>query len=132
MSDQQADQSDRVKPWTIKNVSPEARNAAIAAAEREKKDLGPWIGAAILRTIKTDRETDRSPVPLAAPEVRPSDPGTTSELVELAALARLTAEARQKPLSRTMAALLDKAVRDRVMALSGQTPIALRSDPGPV
>jgi hypothetical protein len=30
-----ADTTDRVKPWTIKGIPPEERNAAIAAVERE-------------------------------------------------------------------------------------------------
>jgi hypothetical protein len=37
------DTTDRVKPWTIKGIAPEERNAAIAAAEREGLAIGEWL-----------------------------------------------------------------------------------------
>lgn len=79
------DQSDRVKPWTIKGIPPEARNAAIAAAEREKQNLGEWIARAIRSQIQSDRQASRTPV-VVGPEVQPrADLGEIERIVALTA-----------------------------------------------
>ena len=49
-----AETGDRVKPWTVKGIAPEERNAAIAAAERE----GLTIGERLLRVIRTQVQAD--------------------------------------------------------------------------
>jgi hypothetical protein len=69
----QSDQEvDRVKPWTIKGIPPEERNAAIAAAERNDLTIGEWMVLAIRERIKAER-SDRSPVPVQ-PSLNQADP----------------------------------------------------------
>lgn len=53
--------SDTVKPWTIRGIPPEERNAAIEAADRSDLNLGEWIGRAIRTQIQQER---RMPVPV--------------------------------------------------------------------
>lgn len=45
----------RAAPWAIRNVTLEARNAAIAAARREGLTLGEWMDRAIRQQVKADR-----------------------------------------------------------------------------
>jgi hypothetical protein len=48
-----------VKPWTIKGIAPEERNAAIAAAEREGLTIGEWLTRAIRTQIQADHQANR-------------------------------------------------------------------------
>jgi hypothetical protein len=85
---QQSDQeADRVKPWTIKGIPPEERNAAIAAAERNELTIGEWMVLAIRTRIQAER-SDHSPVPVT-PTVQQSDPRS-----DLADIERMIAMAR--------------------------------------
>lgn len=117
----QSDQSD-IKPWTIKGIPPEARNAAIAAAEREDQTIGEWISRAIRQTIQADRQVDRAPVPLEQPQVRPSDPA-----VDLTSLERMMAIAERvhamsgKPLPQDIRGKTHKLLRVGLRAMDGQT-----------
>lgn len=52
-----------MKPWTVKGISPEARNAAIAAA-RDKLPIGEWLARAIRAHVQSDHQADRAPVPV--------------------------------------------------------------------
>ncbi len=105
-----ADQSDDVKPWTIKGVAPEARNAAISAAGRDKVTIGEWLARAILAQVKSDREGTRLPV-VVGPPVRP--------MADLAEIERVVAMTSQlagagapppKALSRAAYGLLKEAL----------------------
>lgn len=118
-----ADQSDQeIKPWTIKGIPPEIRNAAIAAADREDKTIGEWIGRAILQTIKADRQADRAPVPVEQPRVGPSDAGLDLDRIErLAAVAERMAAAAQKPVPPGIRAQVNKLVKVGLRALEGPT-----------
>jgi hypothetical protein len=127
----QSDQSDP-KPWTIKNVAPEERNAAIAAAKRDKMDLGPWISLAIRQKIQADRQVDRAPVPIEIPEnssVRP----TASE-IDLTALERMMAIAEKvaamsgKPLPQDIRGKTHKLLRVGLRTLDGPTKERPKSD----
>ncbi len=63
MSDQADPPSDdRIKPWTIKGISPEARNAAITAAERARQPIGEWVSRAIRSQVQSDHQESRTPV----------------------------------------------------------------------
>jgi hypothetical protein len=133
---EQSDQGNGPKPWTIKNIGPEERNAAIKAAKDDKMEIGVWMSRAIRTAIKADRQADRAPVPIESARVRPSDlapdpsgTGSLDELERLAALARQTAEAQQKPLPRKLAALTYRTITERMVALGGRTAIPLGSDP---
>jgi len=89
MSDQ-ADQpsDDRIKPWTIKGISPEARNAAIAAAERARQPIGEWVSRAIRGQVQADRQESRAPVPVG-PEPAPAS-DSAADLAQLERLVALT------------------------------------------
>ena len=54
-----ADTADRVKPWTVKGIAREARNAAIAAAEREGLTIGEWLSRVIRMQVQADHRIDR-------------------------------------------------------------------------
>src|SRR4051794_4238948 len=62
-----AETADRVKPWTIKGIPPEERNAAIAAADREGLTIGEWLTRAIRTQVQADHRSDRLPVALDPP-----------------------------------------------------------------
>ena len=87
MSDQSDPASDdRIKPWTIKGISPEARNAAIAAAERARQPIGEWVSRAIRSQVQSDRQESRAPVP-----VIPQSASVSDRAADLAQLERLVA-----------------------------------------
>lgn len=46
---------DRVKPWTVKGIAPEERNAAIAAADRADMTIGEWLTRAIRTQVQADQ-----------------------------------------------------------------------------
>ena len=51
-----------IKPWTIRGVPPEERNAAIAAADRSDINIGDWLRRAIRTQIQQDNQASRAPV----------------------------------------------------------------------
>lgn len=115
-TDNQADAQDAIKPWTIKGIPPEVRNAAIAAAAREKQNIGDWIGRAILQTIKADRQTDRAPAPVTQPglPIGPTvmDIATLERLTEIAAkLSGATSEPPPPSIVRAIYARMREAAR---------------------
>ena len=112
------DESYRVKPWTIKGIPPEIRNAAIAAADREKMAIGAWLGRAILGQVKTDRTQDRAPA-VVGPEVRPeADLADIERLIAATAeLAQAAGEPPPKAVTRAAYGLL----RDKLASIKGQT-----------
>lgn len=44
--------TDEPKPWSIRGVHPEVRNAALAAAKREGLTIGEWLDRAIRSHVK--------------------------------------------------------------------------------
>lgn len=44
--------TDEPKPWSIRGVHPEVRNAALAAAKREGVTIGEWLDRAIRSHVK--------------------------------------------------------------------------------
>src|SRR3954447_25366316 len=87
-TDEVLEANDRVKPWTIKGIPPEERNAAIAAADREGLTIGEWLTRAIRTQVQTDYRADRLPValdpPLFSASDRQSDLADLERVVELA------------------------------------------------
>ena len=51
----------RPAPWSVRGVTAEARNAAIAAAHREGQTLGEWLDRAIRQNIKAERAGELAP-----------------------------------------------------------------------
>jgi len=47
---------DNPKPWSIRGVHPEVRNAALAAAKREGITIGEWLDRAIRSHVKNVRK----------------------------------------------------------------------------
>lgn len=47
--------TDEPKPWSIRGVHPEVRNAALAAARRDGVTIGEWLDRAIRSHIKNGR-----------------------------------------------------------------------------
>ena len=127
MSDQSDPQSDAAtKPWTIKAIPWEARNAAISAAEREGQTIGEWLTRAIRVQVQSDRQRDRAPA-VIIPETDPkSDLGDIERMIALAAqLATATGAPPPKGVSRVAYGLL----RERLEQIKGQGLIRRRSSP---
>jgi hypothetical protein len=122
-----ADEAD--KPWTIKAIPTEDRNAAIAAAGREGQTIGEWISRAIRAKIQADRQADRAPVPLGGATVGPSAPE-----VDLSSLERMVALAGQvhamtgRPPGRGVVGPINRLLRVGLKGLDGRTREAPRSD----
>lgn len=104
--------TDEIKPWTIKNIPPEDRNAAIAAAERERMDIGPWICRAIRTQIQADLGQDRAPVVVNGP-LSPA-PTTLDDIGRMIELARELAAVTGKPAPRTITGPTTKLLRVHV------------------
>lgn len=84
-SDQRADvRSDDVKPWTIKGIPPEERNAAISAADREGQTIGEWMRRAIRALVQSDRQKDRTPAPVGLTSAPQSDLSEVERLIAMA------------------------------------------------
>src|SRR5947207_15812433 len=95
------DPEGRIKPWTVKGIAPEERNAAIAAADREGLTIGEWLSRAIRTQVQSDRQSDRAPVPL--PGIPQSDRQSDLSSVErMIALARQIAETNHSPIPRSI------------------------------
>ena len=124
------DESDRVKPWTIKGIPPEARNAAIAAADRDKATLGEWITRAIRSQIQSDRAQ-----PTALAVVGPTAP-PKADLAEVERVVAMTASLAAagapppKAVSRAAYGLLREALADMRGPTAGrQSPTKKASSP---
>jgi hypothetical protein len=109
-SDQEAD---RVRPWTIKGIPPEERNAAIAAAERNDLTIGEWMVLAIRTRIQQER-SDRSPVPVQ-PEAKQQDPrsdlGDIERMISMARdLSSVTGEPPPKSVTRAAYGLIKRGL----------------------
>lgn len=57
----ESDMTDEPKPWSIRGVHPEVRNAALAAAKRDGMTIGEWLDRAIRSHIKNVRNPRESP-----------------------------------------------------------------------
>ena len=58
------------KPWTVRGVPPEARNAAIAAAKRAEVNIGAWLTRAVRVAVKAEREESRAVAKIGAARLR--------------------------------------------------------------
>src|SRR3954451_7885155 len=116
-TDETSETTDRVKPWTVKAIPTEERNAAIAAAEREGLTIGEWLTRAIRTQVQADHRSDRLPVvteiPASAKADRQSD---LSDLERMITLAEKIASANGQPIppgiTRATYALMRDHLRD--------------------
>lgn len=128
MSDQSDQASDdRIKPWTIKGISPEARNAAIAAAERARQPIGEWVSRAIRSQVQSDRQESRAPVPVLPQSAPASDPA--ADLAQLERLVALTTSlsAAGAPPPKAVSRGAYSLIRQRLVEMKGPTG----THPGP-
>ena len=71
--------SDDIKPWSIRGVPPESRNAAIAAANREKMAIGAWMDRAIRTQVQADLGRQTAPT-IASDNDRPTRQTTLDDV----------------------------------------------------
>lgn len=126
-TDQQSDdESDQVKPWTVKGIPPEERNAAMAAAKRDGLHIGPWLVLAIRQKIQSDRQKDRAPVPVTPQSVVRSDLSDVERMIAAAEkLAGVAGGTVPKSVSRPAFAIL----RDRLRAVQREGRAAVVESP---
>lgn len=111
-------EADKVKPWTIKGIPPEIRNAAIAAADREKMSIGTWLGRAILAQVKSDHGTQR------VPAVQGQGVGPMVDIADIERLIAATAELSQasgKPPPTSVTRVAYSLLRQRIESFKSPT-----------
>ena len=121
--DLREDASDRVKPWTVKGIAPEERNAAIAAADRQDMTIGEWLSRAIRAQVQADQRSDRVPVPLENQGKPGSDrQSDLSDVERMIALARQIAEVNNSPIPRSITRTTHAIMREHLIAIkAGRT-----------
>src|SRR3954452_24710531 len=125
-TDEALETTDRVKPWTIKGIPPEERNAAIAAADREGLTIGEWLTRAIRTQVQTDHRPDRLPVVLDPPAFSASDrQSDLADLERVVALAKTLASANGEPIPSGITRATYSLMREHLKALK-----AGRASPG--
>lgn len=117
-----SDKSDpAAKPWTIKGIPAEARNAAIAAAERARQPIGEWVSRAIRSQVQADHQGSRAAVPVRPQAAPPSDPAADlAQLERLVALAASLSAAGAPP-PKTVSRGAYGLIRQRLADMKGQT-----------
>lgn len=108
--------SDLTKPWTVKNVSWEDRNAAISAADRSKQTIGEWLSRAIRAQVQEDAGKTRSTAIITTPPPPPAAEKATND-VDIDALSRLVSIAHTIS---DDARPIDPVLRKRVISLVKQ------------
>lgn len=106
--------SDDIKPWSIRGVPPESRNAAIAAANREKMSIGSWIDRAIRAQVQADRGRQTAPVVVSDTD-RPTRQTTIDDVAKVVGLISEMSAAGAPPPKRVAAqayGLLKAALSD--------------------
>ena len=111
--------ADGVKPWTVKGIAPEERNAAIAAADRQDMTIGEWLSRAIRAQVQADQRSDRAPVPVNGQgSDRQSD---LSDVERMIALARQIAEVNKTPIPRSIARTTHAIMREHLGAIKARS-----------
>src|SRR5690242_17389053 len=119
-TDEASETTDRVKPWTVKGIPPEERNAAIAAADREGLTIGEWLTRAIRTQVQTDHRSDRRSVALDPPAFSASDcQSDLADLERVVALAKTLAAANGQPIPPTITRATYFLMREHLKALKG-------------
>ncbi|MCG7357095.1 hypothetical protein MHL39_10640 [Roseomonas mucosa] len=117
-------ESDRIRPWTIRGIPPEERNAALAAAEREDVAIGEWMRLAIRTKIKADRGAKGKGS--VAARGGPLPPMDVSEMKDLVALVVQMREATGEPPPKSVTATVYARLRERLKA-----PVRQEAQPSP-
>src|SRR3954465_4440714 len=117
-TDEALETTDRAKPWTVKGIPPEERNAAIAAAEREGLTIGEWLTRAIRTQVQTDHRSDRLPVALDPPAFSASDrQSDLADLERVVALPKPLARGTDPPIPATITRAAYSLMREHLKAL---------------
>ena len=118
-----AEAPDRVKPWTIKGIGPEERNAAIAAAEREGMTIGEWLTRAIRTQVQADHQSDRAPVIIEqAVQPRADREADLAAMERMIALAERIATANKQAIPKSITRATHALMREQLSAIkSGRT-----------
>ena len=116
--------ADPVAPWTIKNIPPDVRAAAIKAAEREKQSIGEWIARAIRSQIQSDRQQDRAPAIVLPEADRPVRPQVDLSEVERAVSLICDLSASGAPPPKRVASLAYGLIRGSLIEMRGPTGTA--------
>jgi hypothetical protein len=117
-TDEALETTDRVKPWTVKGIPPEERNAAIAAAEREGLTIGEWLTRAIRTQVQADHRSDRLPITLDPPAASPSDrQSDLADLERVVELAKTLASANGEPIPAGITRATYSLMREHLKAL---------------
>src|SRR6476646_6751810 len=116
-TDEVVDTTDRVKPWTIKGIAPEERNAAIAAADREGLTIGEWLTRAIRTQVQADHRSDRLPVVAEIPaSVMADRQSDLADLERLVSLSEKLATANGQPIPPTITRATYSLLREPLKA----------------
>lgn len=98
---------DDIKPWTIRGIPPEERNAAGEAAKRDGMTLGDWLRRAIRTETQRQAQADRVPV-----RQERADSQTSLSDVERIASSFRDMAAAGVPVSKRHAARITRALTD--------------------
>ncbi len=93
------------KPWTVRGVPPEARNAAIAAAKRSDVNIGAWLTRAVRVAVKAEREESRAVATVGA---APLPVCPVADVQVAFSVAQQLSEATGKPVPRRIARAIQK------------------------
>lgn len=117
---------DDVKPWTVRGVPPEVRNAALSAAKRSGMGVGEWLDRAIRHYVQHEKnaslEAQQPPQKSAA-----SAETATKEAAELVGLIGELAAAGAPP-PKGVAQQAYGLIRERLKALKAPTKAIGSSD----
>jgi hypothetical protein len=104
----------------VKGISPEERNAAITAAERDGMTIGEWLTRAIRSQIQAERQSDRMPV-VVEDTARPASDrqSALADLERMIVLAKQIAEVNKTTIPTGITRATHGLLRRRLKALSG-------------
>ena len=109
--------TDNPKPWSIRGVHPEVRNAALSAARREGLTIGDWLDRAIRSHIKSGRKQGEN-LP-DTPVIQATDLSDAERLVSM--IAQLSAAGA--PIPKSVAAKAYALIRDGLKEAQQQKKI---------
>lgn len=101
--------TETVKPWTVKGLPPEERNAAIAAAKRDGVTIGDWLARAIRHYVQHGNKPPAAQT--TEPEVTPEQ--ARAEVRELVSLISELSQAGAAP-PKSVAAQAYGLIRQRL------------------
>lgn len=110
---------DDVKPWTVRGIPPEVRNAALSAAKRSGLGVGDWLDRAIRHYVQHEKNAS---LEAQRPQQKPGSGAETAtkEAAELIGLIGELATAGAPP-PKGVAQQAYGLIRERLKALKAPT-----------